>query len=304
MKVSRRDFLQSASVGVGFTLFDCKFSPDEELENTIKEIRANLLEMINEERAVEKVAPVAIDELATEVANKHAVDMAEGEYASHWGRDGLKPYQRYSFAGGTHANEENISAADNTWSLKIKDLKQDTAYLHLRLYQEKPPNDGHRHTILAPQHTHVGIGLAVQNLRLRLVELFLAKYVEVRPVRRQGKPGSQFYFSGKMLRKGYGLHHVEVFYEPTPQLPELSWLRQTRSYALPKESKVLRPRVAPPFIYSDGNAGLIDVAVNGSFRAPVTLYKEKPGIYTIVAYLKDDRTENVFPATEVCVQAL
>jgi uncharacterized protein YkwD len=304
MKVSRRDFLQSASAGVGVALFDRTFSPDDDLEKIIKDIRANLLEMINEERVVAKVPPVETDELAVEVATKHAVDMAVGEYASHWGRDGLKPYQRYSFAGGTHANEENISAADNTWSLKIKDLKQDTSYLHLRFYQEKPPNDGHRKTILAPQHTHVGIGIAVQNLRLRLVELFLAKYVEVRPVRRQAKPGAQFYFSGKLLRKGYGLHHVEVFYEPTPTEPELSWLRQTRSYALPKESRVLRPRVPPPFIYADGDAGLVEVQVNGSFRAPVRLYKEKPGIYTIVVYLKDDRTENVFAGTEVCVEAV
>jgi len=304
MKVSRRDFLQSASAGLGVSLFDRILPPDDDLENTIKEIRANLLEMINEERAVEKVAPVAIDELATDVANKHALDMAIGEYASHWGRDGLKPYHRYSLAGGTHANEENVSAADNTWSLNIKELKQDTAYLHLRLYQEKPPNDGHRKTILAPQHTHVGIGLAVQNLRLRLVELFVAKYVEVRPVRRQAKPGAQFYFSGKMLRKGYGLHHVEVFYEPTPAPPELSWLRQPRSYSLPKESQVLRPKVPPPFIYGDGNAGQVEVAVNGSFRAPIRLYKEKPGIYTIVAYLQDDRTEKVFAGTEVCVEAV
>jgi len=123
-------------------------------------------------------------------------------------------------------------------------------------------------------------------------------------VRRQAKPGAQFYFSGKMLRKGYGLHHVEVFYEPTPAPPELSWLRQPRSYSLPKESQVLRPKVPPPFIYGDGNAGQVEVAVNGSFRAPIRLYKEKPGIYTIVAYLQDDRTEKVFAGTEVCVEAV
>jgi uncharacterized protein YkwD len=304
MKVNRRDFLQSASAGIGISLLTRHLTSDDDLENTIKEIRANLLEMINEERAVAKVPPVQLDELATQVATKHGVDMAVGEYASHWGRDGLKPYQRYSFAGGTEANEENISAADNTWSLKIKDLRQDTAYLHLRLYQEKPPNDGHRKTILAPQHTHVGIGLAVQNLRLRLVELFVGKYVEVRPVRRQSKPGAQFYFSGKMLRKGYELHHVEVFYEPTPAPPEISWLRQPRTYSLPEESQILRPKVAPPFIYGDGNAGQVDIAINGSFRAPVRLYKAKPGIYTVVAYLKDERTEKVFAGTEVCVEAV
>jgi len=51
---------------------------------------------------------------------------------------GLKPYHRYSFAGGYHATQENVSASDNTWSMRLADLKQDTSYLHVRLYQESP----------------------------------------------------------------------------------------------------------------------------------------------------------------------
>jgi len=53
MKVSRRDFLQSASTAFGVTLLDRIPSPDD-LENTIKKLRVNVLEMINEERAVER----------------------------------------------------------------------------------------------------------------------------------------------------------------------------------------------------------------------------------------------------------
>ena len=94
MAISRRTFLQSASASFGATLVhDIPFgtSPSD-LEKTFAEIRANLLERVNEERAVEKVRPLVMDELATQVANKHAIDMATAEYASHWGRDGLKPY--------------------------------------------------------------------------------------------------------------------------------------------------------------------------------------------------------------------
>ena len=188
MPVSRRAFLQSSSATLGVALLD-RGSVLEDFEKTFAEIRANLLEMVNEERAVEKVPPLAIDELATQVANKHAIEMAQNEFASHWGLDGFKPYHRYSFSGGTHATQENVSAADNTWSMKASDLKQDTAYLHVRLYQEKPPYDGHRKAILAPHHTHVGFGIAVEKLRLRLVELFVAKYVEVEPMSRAAKPG-------------------------------------------------------------------------------------------------------------------
>jgi uncharacterized protein YkwD len=266
------------------------------------DLRANLLEMVNEERAVAKVQPLAMDPLATRVATHHATEMAMHEFASHWGRDGFKPYHRYSFAGGTDSTQENVSAADNTWSNKMSDLKQDTSYLHLRLYQEKPPNDGHRKTILAPQHTHVGFGIAVEKLRLRLVELFVARYVEVGAVPRAAKPRSVVHFAAKMLKRGHGLNHVEVFYEPLPTAPELSWLNEPRSYELPHNSKVLRPKVRPPFMYMDRTRGDVDVDLDGNFRVPVTLFHEKPGIYTLVAWLKRG-SDKSFPATEVCIRA-
>ena len=68
-----------------------KSASPSDLEKTFEEIRATLLEMVNEERAVEKVPPLVMDELATQVATKHAIDMATAEYASHWGRDGSNP---------------------------------------------------------------------------------------------------------------------------------------------------------------------------------------------------------------------
>lgn len=307
MSFSRRVFLQSASTSLGVALLDRSLlnaAIAEDLENTFKEIRANLLEMINEERAVAKVQPLAVDELATQVATRHAIEMVVDSYASHWGRDGRKPYHRYSFAGGTEATQENVSAVDNIWSMKVSNLKQDVAYLHVRLYQEKPPNDGHRRTILAPQHTHVGFGLAAENLRLRLVELFVARYLEVQPIRRQAKPGDLLTFTAKMLKPGYDLNHIEVFYEPLPKTPELSWLRQPRSYELPNEWKVLRPKAPPPYIYADRDSGVIDVSLGGKLSTRIRLFKNEPGIYTIVTWLRRSNSGKPFPATEVCIEAL
>lgn len=309
MTVSRRVFLQSVGASFGGVLLDhlpltnLKTESQKDLEKIFAEIRANLLTMINEERAVEKVQPLEVDELATQVATKHAIDMATAEYASHWGRDGLKPYHRYSFAGGTHATQENISAADNTWSTKEQDLKQDTAYLHVRLYQEKPPHDWHRKAILAPHHTHVGIGLALDQLRLRMVELFVAKYVEVTPMVRTAKPRDQLLLTAKMMSPDYLLSHIELFYEPLPQVPELTWLRQPRSYSFPDEVKALTIKAPPPFVYTDGSKGVIDVFEDGSFSAPITLFKDTPGIYTIVVWIKTSQWTKAFPVTEVCIRA-
>lgn len=300
MTLTRRVFLQTATASLGVSLLD---RTPTDLEKVFTDIRANLLEMINEERAVEKVRPLEVDELATQVATKHAIEMAREEFASHWGRDGLKPYHRYSFAGGTHATQENVSAADSTWSMKVDQLKQDAAYLHVRLYQEKPPYDGHRRTILAPQHTHVGIGLAVEQLRLRLVELFVAKHVEVAPMSREAKPGDEIRLRGKILTRDHELNNLEVFYEPLPKAPELSWLRQTRAYALPQESRVLRPRLLPPLMYADKRPGTVNVSPGGGFNSPITLFSKEPGIYTIVAWIRHGKAEKAFAATEVCIRA-
>ncbi len=297
---SRRMFLQAASAPLGVALLDHfpSFQPTSDFER-FAELRANLLEMVNEERAVEKVPLVKMDELATRVATNHAVEMATQEFASHWGRDGLKPYHRYSFAGGTEATQENVSAADNTWSNKMSDLKQDTSYLHLRLYQEKPPYDGHRRTILAPQHTHVGFGIALDKLRLRLVELFIARYVDVKPIAREVKPKSAVVFAGRILKRVYTLNSIEIFYEPLAKPLELSWLRQPRSYGLPEDSRALRPKVLPPYTYTDGKRGDVDIDPDGNFSVPITL--ETPGIYTLMMWLKP-AAGRAFPATEVCIQ--
>src|ERR1043165_4861863 len=300
----RRSFLQSLC-GAGLVSLSRNFGMQQtgDLEKAFAEIRANLLDMVNEERAVAKVPLVGRDKLAEQVATQHAIDMVTGEFVSHWGRDGLKPYHRYSFAGGTAATQENVSAADNTWSTRVQDLKQDTAYLHVRLYQETAPNDGHRKTILEPEHTHVGFGIAVEQLRLRVVELFVAKYVEVKPFARVAKPGARIMFAGKMLTPEHLLDSVEVFYEPLPRAPELSWLRETRSYALPAESRVLWPKLPPPFVYADKSVAMVKVENDGSFSTPVTLYHHEPGIYTIVTWIKHLKAEKAFPATEVCVRA-
>lgn len=301
MKVFRRDFLQSASTALGVTLLD-RFSSPDDLEKTIKEIRTNILTMINEERDVENAPPVELDDLATEVATRHAANLIKGGFTSHWGLDGLKPYHRYSFAGGTEATAENVSSADSVGSTKLPDLKQDTAYLHLRLYQEKPPNDGHRQTILLRHHTHVGIGIVVQERRVRMVELFISRYVDVKPVVREAKPGAKVVFAGK-IRGNYRFNNIEVHYEPLPEPPTPEWLRASRSYALPKEVRLLRPKLPQPFIYLDGTRG--DVEVHGpSFSVPVKLYKDTPGIYTIVAWIRKSLEEPAFPVTGVCVKAL
>ena len=270
-------------------------------EALVAMLQAQLLNMINEERSANGVSPVLVDELANRVAMSHALDMVEKNFASHWGSDGLKPYHRYSFAGGTHATEENVSSANNTWSLKPADLKQDIAYLHVRLYSELPPNDGHRKTILAAHNTHVGFGIAVKQLRLRMVELFVAKHVDIAEIKRQATPGAKLHFSGKVLTPGYTLAQIEVLYEPLPSPPELLWLRTTRPYSLPDDAVTLRLRLPKPMRYVDGSTGVID-SDGRNFRTQIPLFRTAPGIYTIICWIRKG-SEKAFIASEVCIKA-
>ncbi len=307
LEVSRRRFLWTASPWLGLALFPniAEAIPTQNSElsdGQLKELQANLLAMINEERSVAQVPVLAMDDLASRVAAGHALDMAKGKFASHWGSDGRKPYQRYSLAGGTHATEENVSSANNTWSLKPADIAQDVAYLHVRLYSETPPNDGHRRTILAPQHTHVGFGIAIAELRLRVVELFVAKHVDIDHITQRAKPGATIEVAGRLLNPGYMLAQIEVFYELPPRPPQLAWLQAPRPYSLPDESITLRPRLRPPRMYADGSRGIIES--DGSyFRTLVTLFKDSPGIYTIACWLQRSNTEKPFIATLICIQA-
>ena len=305
-RISRRTFLETVTATALLPIWEKAFACQGELpgvKRTFDELRANLLELVNEERVVDRLGVLKMDDFASGVAKAHAEDMATGAFVSHWGRNGLKPYQRYSLTGGYHATEETVSAADNTWSMKPEDLKQDTSYLHIRLYQEKPPNDGHRRTILAPQHTHVGFGIAIDKLRLRVVELYVAKYVEFAPVKQTARPKARILISGRLLDPSHSLNTIEVFYEPLPTPPAIEWLRQGRSYSLPKESQVLRPILPPPYLYADGQPGTIIVRQGGDFGVPITLFKDSPGIYTIVCWVRTKSNSKVFPATQLCIRA-
>ncbi len=300
---ARRLFLKSLGSSVAVTMLDGPLIGNgQKPVVNIDELRANLLQMINEERVAAKVSPLVMDELAGKVAMAHAVEMAKENFASHWGRDGQKPYQRYSFAGGTHATSENVSSVDNAWPWKPTDIAQDIAYLHVRLYQEIPPNDGHRRAILDRYHTHVGFGIAVEGMRIRMVELFVAKHVEFKTFQQRARPGSTFEISGKVINPNHWLHVIEVFYEPLPKPPELHWLQTARPYSLPDESINLRRKLPPPIVYNDGVAGVVDYD-GRNFKCPIRLFKETAGIYSIVCWVRRSRSEQAFPATCVCVRA-
>lgn len=269
-------------------------------EDDVRLAREQLLRMVNEERSQAGLNKLELDDLACNVAREHALDMAKGEFLSHWGSDGRKPYHRYSFAGGTDAVQENASAADNIQSLAPTGVLKDLHDMHLSMLNEKPPNDGHRRTILFPVHTHVGFGIALQGFHLRLAELYVAKYVRVDPIPQRVKPKQSVLFSGRVLNPENELAGVDVYYEPLPTPPQIEWLRVARSYGMPDERESFQPRLPAGLLYTDGTKGEIEMLAGRNFRVRVPLSRI-PGINTIMVWLSKGENGVPFPASQICV---
>ena len=73
------------------------------------EYKLYMLELINEERENAGVGPVTMGN--NFAAQLHAENALDACFGSHWGVDGLKPYMRYSLAGGYQSNGENGSGS-------------------------------------------------------------------------------------------------------------------------------------------------------------------------------------------------
>src|SRR6266404_294807 len=297
--IDRRSFLKTAAP---LTLGVCAIARGQVLiergrfgEPDIPLARQQLLKLVNEERFNAGLNQLELDDLAGKVANEHALDMAIGGFLSHWGRDGRKFYHRYSFAGGIDAGQENASAAEYIQSVTPKAVIQDLRDMHVSMFEETPPYDGHRKTILDPYHTHVGFGVALEDHSLRLDELYLARCVRLDPVARQAKSKTIVDLNGNLLNPKHFLNQVDVFYEPLPDPPDLAWLRVARPVALPDQFITLRPRALPGTRYPDGSAGDFDWSRDGKFRVRAKLFKDEPGIYTIVLWIRRVPSDKGFP---------
>ena len=136
-----------------------------------------MLELINEERVAAGLSPVVLgDNIAAQL---HAESAIKNCFGSHWGIDGLKPYMRYSLAGGYQSNGENwhglaycIKASDGYSPIgNVKWGVRDA----MDGWMDSP---GHRRNILRSKHKKVNIGLAWDRYNFGAIQHFEGHYVE------------------------------------------------------------------------------------------------------------------------------
>lgn len=188
-----------------------------------------MLELINAERTKAGVRTVSLgDNIAAQL---HAEAALENCFSSHWGIDGLKPYMRYSLAGGYQSNGENGSGLD--YCISATDGYSANNSIRQEVKETMDgwmSSPGHRRNILDPQHKRVSIGIAWDRYNTAMYQHFEGDYVEYE--RMPVISGGVLSFLGTS-KNGVRFSQerdlgVQIFYDPPPH--ELTRGQVARTY--------------------------------------------------------------------------
>ena len=190
-----------------------------------------MLGLINAERRRAGLNPVILgDNVAAQL---HAESALENCFSSHWGLDGLKPYMRYSLAGGYQSNGENGGGLD--YCIRASDGYRPNSDIRLEIDDAMDgwmSSPGHRRNILDPFHKRVNIGIAWDRFNTAMYQHFEGGYVEYDRLPSisngvlsfSGTVGSDVRF-GKERDLG-----VQIYFDPPPHLLTPGQLALTYCY--------------------------------------------------------------------------
>jgi len=116
-----------------------------------------LLELVNAERAKQGLNRLQFSAPASELARQQADDMAQHGYVGHYDLAGRKCELRYNRLGETDHVAENLAQRQVGARVRL------TPELVRSIFADWLASDSHRENILAPGHTHMGYGFAVES---------------------------------------------------------------------------------------------------------------------------------------------
>ena len=242
-----------------------------------------LFERINRDREAAGVPVLRYEPRAALVGDAFCLDASLSGSQGHWDVKGRAPYLRWALAGGVDYNSENVAAYSSSNGRIDRPLRDVLLEAHEAMMAERPPQDGHRRTILDPLFTHVGIGLAAVGGEIRMTEEFTRVAFEwmelpALPLRK----GDWARFAGRTL-PDWEVGLVEIRFEPPPHPLSLSELRRRGSYRLPPVVRTLRPRLPANGRYDTGGRGDF---VEKDGRLELAFPIEERGHYFVVCYLR------------------
>ena len=136
--------------------------------------------MINEDRVNFNTLPVELGESST--AQEHAEELLNLCRTSYWSSNGMKPYMRYSIAGGEGAINENVRVIGTPELQKYwtqESIEQVIAWNQYSMVERDELNSfKHAMNILHPDHNYINVGIAWNDFCVAIVQQFENKYVE------------------------------------------------------------------------------------------------------------------------------
>lgn len=207
-----------------------------------------MLELINAERTSRGIPPVRLGE--NKAAQLHAEAALEGCYSAHWDRWGLKSNHRYTLAGGTGAEAENVSGHDTCAKRgdgyrKLGPINDEIRDAVNRLMKSR----GHRKTILNPAHTILNPGIAYDNYNINVVQQFSSDYVTYQKIPEIDHAGVlRFEASTRNATLDIGKSvNTQLYYDPPPQPLTRGQLHQTYgSCRGPRVAYIVKPSTSHP----------------------------------------------------------
>ena len=171
-----------------------------------------------------------------QAAQRHALELAQGAYVSHWDRQGLSPYMRYSREGGPGYSQENISV--NTYDGRgpgscLSDSHDYTQELAEAL-EGLMTSPGHREALLGQDHRRLQLGLARGCDRVVLVQTLISDLVTWTQVPRI--EGNLLILEGVATPPARVTDQLQVVlaWEPLPQPYTVAQLVRTGCYSQPR----------------------------------------------------------------------
>ena len=135
-------------------------------------LRMQVLGLLNAHRRAMGLLEFHVDPIAQRAAQFQAEQVSASGTISHVDDFGRGPMTRYlAFGGGSPYYGENV-AFHSLHAGDADDLRGALAKLDGAMLAEQPPYDGHRRNILSPRFSAVGIGIAVSEHAIYLVEDF------------------------------------------------------------------------------------------------------------------------------------
>ena len=211
-----------------------------------------MLELINRERESAGLNPVDMGD--NRAAQLHAEASLENCVSSHWGMDGLKPYMRYSLAGGYQSNAENGRGLDYCYTAsdrvrKLGDI-EDEAEEAIDGWMSSP---GHRRNILNPTHRKVNIGIAWDDYNIVAVQHFEGDYVRFDSL--PAISDGILSMSGRLINGARVSDDddlgIGIYYDPPPHPLTRGQVSRTYCYSSGVKVSSLRPALQSGWFYTD-----------------------------------------------------